>query len=63
LAEFSGSEIALVDQLIAELWDLGALEVSDLSHNFVGWQLANEREEIPYETAFVESIEPVSVST
>lgn len=60
LRTFSGQEIALIDRLIDELWDLGANEVSDLSHNAIGWQLAQFGEEIPYSTVFVESIEQVS---
>ncbi len=57
LADFSGPEVALIDQLIGAMWHLGAVDVSDLSHDSLGWQLAGEREEIPYETVFVESIE------
>jgi Protein of unknown function (DUF4065) len=63
LGAFTGAEIALVDQLIAALWNLGAVEVSDLSHDNLGWQLAQDREEIPYETVFVESIEVVHAAT
>jgi hypothetical protein len=57
LRAFTGEEIALIDQMVSALWGLGAVDVSDLSHNHIGWQLAQEREEIPYESAFVESIE------
>lgn len=60
LSQFSGAEVALVDELIAELWDLGALQVSNISHDNPAWQVAAYKEEIPYETAFVESIEPRS---
>ena len=62
LHQFTGAEIALIDQLIAALWNLGAVDVSDLSHDHIGWQLAQEREEIPYETVFVESIEVVQAN-
>lgn len=50
LSLFSGEEIAIVDQVIRELWNLNATEVSDLSHQFIGWQIAREGEEIPYST-------------
>ena len=60
LRAFSGQEVALIDRLIEELWPLGAGDVSDLSHNALGWQLAQDREEIPYGTVFVESIEPAA---
>jgi hypothetical protein len=57
LKEFTGEEIALVDAVIDALWELDAREVSELSHKDLGWQLAKEGEHIPYETAFIESIE------
>ena len=57
LSKFNGAEIALVDDLIEELWDLYAVEVSDRSHELPAWQVAADREIIPYETAYVESIE------
>lgn len=50
---FSGAEIALVDEVIRRLWNLTAAEVSDLSHQFVGWEAFGDREDIPYETVFV----------
>lgn len=59
LTDFSADEIALVDAVISYLWDFGASGVSDLSHEVVGWQVAAEREDIPYSTAFVESIRAV----
>jgi uncharacterized phage-associated protein len=57
LREFTGEEIALVDAVIDTLWELDASQVSRLSHKDLGWQLAEEGETIPYETAFIESIE------
>jgi len=58
LSQFSGQEIALVDSVIGSLWELDATAVSRLSHRDIGWQLAEEGENIPYETAFIESIVP-----
>lgn len=60
LSNFSGEEIALVDELISELWQFGAGQVRDLSHELPSWQVAAFKEEIPYATAFVESIQPRS---
>lgn len=60
LGSFSGGEIALVDQVIDELWDHSATEVSELSHLSLGWQLAAPGEDIPYETVFVASPRPLS---
>ena len=55
LSIFSGSEIALVQKIIDKYWDLSAREISEKSHEFIGWKLAEEKESIPYEVAFVSS--------
>jgi Protein of unknown function (DUF4065) len=49
---FSGREIALVDGIIDELWQMDAYEVSQRSHNR-GWKAATERDAIPYEAIFL----------
>lgn len=59
LSRFSGAEIALVEQLLDEFQHLGGRQVSDLSHATPAWQVAAFKEDIPYETAFVESLELV----
>jgi hypothetical protein len=58
LSGFSGEEISIADEVIDALWDLNASEVSDLSHRFIGWQLAEEGEEIPYSTTLLGSPRP-----
>jgi hypothetical protein len=50
---FSIEELELADRIVGELWDNSATEVSDLSHDFIGWQAAGLNEVIPYETVFV----------
>lgn len=50
LSLFSGEEIAIVQDVIRMLWQLDASAVSDLSHRFIGWQLAGDGETIPYST-------------
>jgi len=55
---FSPREIAVVDRVIKELWDLDAYEVSERSHNR-GWKAARERDAIPYEAIFL-SDEPLN---
>lgn len=50
---FSGAEIAIVHDVIERLRGLNATDVSDLSHQFIGWQLAREGEDIPYSTALL----------
>jgi antitoxin SocA-like protein len=50
---FKPRDIALVDFVLRQLRDNDATQVSDLSHEFIGWQLAGDREDIPYETIFL----------
>lgn len=58
LSAFSGEQIAMVDTVIQDLWGRTATEVSELSHLFEGWKLAEDRETIPYATAFLAEDEP-----
>ena len=53
-------EVAIVDQVIEELRVLNASEVSALSHLEAGWQLAEDREVIPYESAYISDRGPTS---
>jgi hypothetical protein len=50
---FSAEEILLADRILADLWESSATEVSDLSHDFIGWKAASLNEVIPYATVFV----------
>jgi hypothetical protein len=61
LSVFTAEQIALVDRIIEELWNLDAEEVSELSHRMMGWKLAGMNETIPYETVFI-SAEPLTES-
>jgi hypothetical protein len=56
---FTPEQIALVDSIIEKLWGYTADEVSDLSHQMVGWQIAEPGESIPYESVFI-SAEPLT---
>lgn len=49
---FSAKEIALVDRVIDELWEMDAYDVSERSHKR-GWKAATERDAIPYEAIFL----------
>jgi len=61
LAVFTPEELALADQIVADLWESDAKEVSELSHDFIGWKAAELGETIPYETVLVgDSAKPVS---
>ena len=52
LDHFTGDEIHLVDEVIAELWNQTAGEVSDASHD-IRWRVLNLRDLLPYEFAFL----------
>jgi hypothetical protein len=56
---FTPSHIALVDSIIETFWGFNADEVSDFSHQMVGWKIADEGESIPYESVFI-SAEPLT---
>lgn len=55
LGVFSADELEIVDEVIAELWDMTARDVSDYSHRELGWILAKPGDVIPYETAWLSS--------
>lgn len=50
---FADEELRLADQMVEELWESSASEVSERSHGFIGWQAAEYNEVIPYETVFL----------
>jgi hypothetical protein len=58
---FQAAEIALVDKVIAAHKGKTASEISDESHEFVGWKLAADKETIPYSVARL-SRRPLSVN-
>lgn len=53
LSLFSAGEIDLLRDVLDNLRDLNATEVSGLSHEFLGWQAAGHGETIPYETCLL----------
>jgi len=57
LGLFTPQEISLIDHIIVNLWNSTAKDVSDLSHEFVGWSLAGMGEVIPYETVLLKESE------
>jgi hypothetical protein len=58
LDDFAAREISLVDEIIEKCWNKTGLELSEASHGFIGWKLANLKEDIPYEVALVGKPEP-----
>jgi len=61
LQEFKGRDIALIDELIDELWGKTASEVSQLSHQRA-WRIAKDRESIPYQAIFLSDDDSLSES-
>jgi hypothetical protein len=49
---FTKNELALVDEVIAELWDQSADEASNASHD-IRWRTLNLKDDIPYEAVFL----------
>jgi hypothetical protein len=58
LALFSGEDIAILDEVIDDLWGQSATAVSEQSHG-IQWMTRTDKEAIPYEAAFL-SDEPVT---
>lgn len=52
-AIFSAEELETVDEVLADLRNLTAKQVSDLSHAEPGWLLVDEGEVIPYEASLI----------
>lgn len=50
---FNHDELAIMDEVIEWLWDMNGSQVSDLSHNEIGWRVTDENETIPYRTAWL----------
>lgn len=53
LSDFTAQEIALVDEVIEWMRPMTAKEISELSHQAVGWEVARMGETIPYSTALI----------
>ncbi|MBL0743238.1 Panacea domain-containing protein [Chryseolinea lacunae] len=47
---FSTDEIATIDKVISEIADYNGSEISELSHQYPAWQVAAEKEELPFHT-------------
>lgn len=50
---FSSRDVYIVRQTVQRFWAKSATEISDESHLFLGWKVAQERETIPYSTALI----------
>lgn len=54
LTKFSAQGIDIVNQVCRTFQAHNGTEISELSHNFPGWQLAEEGETIPYSSALLQ---------
>ena len=48
----------MITELIEEFWGTNATQMSALSHGFIGWEAADDQEDIPYEVALIARREP-----
>lgn len=53
LSLFDPEELKQVDKILALFAGLNATQISDKSHGFMGWALAEDKETIPYEVGLV----------
>ena len=58
LSEFSGLEVDLVRDVVQRFWNLNAIQISNESHLFLGWQLGLQGETIPYSTVLIGNRKP-----
>ena len=54
LTLYDASELALVDSIVSEFRPASAVEISRASHQFLGWDLAEQGEVVPYSVALLD---------
>jgi len=59
ISVFRQEELDIIDEVIEDLWNMNGSEVSELSHQEIGWQVTEESETIPLRTAWI-SAQPLS---
>ena len=57
---FAPQEMELVNQVIAEFWDLDARRITNYAHQEFAWRATEDLEDIPYQSAWVSS-EPLTL--
>jgi len=50
---FRTQELALVDEVVRFFWGMTARQVSEFSHQEIGWRVVNEGEDIPYQSTWL----------
>jgi hypothetical protein len=52
---FSVEEIVIVDDVLSQIEHTSGTEISDLSHQFPAWKVADDKEELPFFTFLLSS--------
>lgn len=55
---FSKEEVMLIDNVLSKICKANATDISEFTHTFLAWQLAEHMEELPYFTFLLTSTEP-----
>lgn len=58
LSDFKAEEVSLIDQVVVDISGLSATQVSDISHKFPAWQVAQDKEPLPLYTFLITSRVP-----
>jgi hypothetical protein len=58
LSDFSGPEVAVINEVIDRLAPLTNFEARELSHLELAWRLTHDKQEIPYGTVYLASDPP-----
>lgn len=59
LSVFRQGELDIIGEVIEDLWNMNGSEVSELSHQEIGWQVTEEYDTIPLRTAWI-SAQPLT---
>jgi hypothetical protein len=58
ISHFASEEIDLINQIILDIGDWSAVQVSDYSHKYPAWIAANDKERLPFYTFLLSSKAP-----
>lgn len=58
LDDFKATEIDLIDEVLANIGRFNATQISDISHKFPAWQVAQDKEKLPLFTYLISSKAP-----
>lgn len=53
VSKLTSDELNIVNRVIRQSEDMSAAQISSASHDFIGWQIVDIGEEIPYHTALI----------